>query len=49
MVDTDARALEAYELGAEGYRLVDRVQGTRAVSLPPFSDLAFVPDELWRS
>jgi Uma2 family endonuclease len=48
IVDTDARALEAYELGVDGYRLVDRVQGETPVSLPPLPDLALVPDELWR-
>ena len=48
IVDTDARALEAYELGVDGYRLVDRVQGETPVSLPPFHDLTLVPDELWR-
>ena len=48
IVDTDARALEAYELGVDGYRLVDRAHGETPVSLPPFPDLVLVPEELWR-
>lgn len=48
IVDTDARAPEAYELGVDGYRLVDRAHGETPVSLPPFPDLVLVPEELWR-
>jgi Uma2 family endonuclease len=48
IVDTDARALEAYELGVDGYRLAARARGEAPVPLPPFPDLTLVPDELWQ-
>jgi Uma2 family endonuclease len=48
IVDTDARALEAYELGADGYRLAVRARGETPVSLPPFPDLSLGPGELWQ-
>jgi Uma2 family endonuclease len=47
IVDPDARTIEAYELDGAGYRLVTRAHGTDAVSLPPFPDLALVPESLW--
>jgi Uma2 family endonuclease len=47
IVDPDARVLEAYELAEGRYRLVTRAAGDAAVSLPPFPDLALVPDSLW--
>jgi Uma2 family endonuclease len=47
IVDTDARIVEAYELAEGAYRLVARAHGDAPVSLPPFGDLAFVPDSLW--
>ena len=47
IVDPDARTIEAYELSGDGYRLVTTARGTEPVSLPPFPDLAFVPDSLW--
>jgi Uma2 family endonuclease len=47
IVDPDARAIDAYELGDTGYRLVTRASGLAAVSLPPFPGLSLVPDSLW--
>lgn len=47
IVDPEARTLEAYELAEGAYHLVTRAAGDAAVSLPPLSDLAFVPDSLW--
>jgi Uma2 family endonuclease len=47
IVDPEARAIEAYELAEGTYRLVTRAAGRASVSLPPFSDLALVPDSLW--
>lgn len=47
IVDPEARTLEAYELADGVYRLVSRAAGAASVSLPPFPDLAFVPDSLW--
>ena len=47
IVDPEARTLEAYELTDGVYRLVTRAAGAASVSLPPFPDLAFVPDSLW--
>ena len=47
IVDPDARTIETYELVADGYRLVITARGAAPVSLPPFPDLAFVPDSIW--
>ena len=47
IVDPDARALEAYELADGAYQLVTRAAGDAPISLPPFPDLALVPDSLW--
>lgn len=47
IVDPDARTIEAYELTDAGYRLVMTTSGAAPVSLPPFPDLALVPDSLW--
>jgi Uma2 family endonuclease len=49
IVDVDGRAIEAYEATAGAYRLVSRASGATPIALPPFSDLAIVPDTLWRS
>jgi Uma2 family endonuclease len=48
-VDPEARAIDAYVLDEAGgtYQLAARVSGLDAVSLPPFPDLALVPDSLW--
>ena len=47
IVDPDARAIEVYELAEGGYRLVTLAAGDAPVSLPPFPDLALVPDSVW--
>lgn len=47
--DPDARTLEVYELSEGTDRLVSTARGADAVSPPPFSDLALVPDSLWPS
>jgi Uma2 family endonuclease len=49
IVDTDARAIEAYEAVDGAYRLVARASGGAPVALPPFGDFGFVPDDLWHS
>ena len=48
MVDTDERALEAYELTGNAYRLALHAAGDAAVALPPFPGLAFAPESIWR-
>jgi Uma2 family endonuclease len=48
IADTDARALEGFELADGAYHLVARLQGEGSVALPPFPDLTLVVDELWR-
>ena len=47
IVDPEARALEAYVLGPEGYTLALRATGDAPVSPPPFVGLALVPAALW--
>jgi Uma2 family endonuclease len=47
IVDPDARTIEAWELAGGAYRLAARVSGSTTVSLPPFADLALVPEALW--
>ena len=47
IVDPEACTIEAYERSEGGYRLVTRAHGDTPVSLPPFPDLALVPDVLW--
>jgi Uma2 family endonuclease len=47
IVDPDARSIEAYELAENAYRLVATASGAEPVSLPPFDDLAIVPESLW--
>jgi Uma2 family endonuclease len=47
IVDPEARTIEAYQLVDAGYRLVARADDREAVSLPPFSDLALVPEAIW--
>jgi Uma2 family endonuclease len=49
IVDVNGRAVEAYEATAGAYRLVGRASGATPTALPPFLDLAIVPDALWRS
>jgi len=47
IVDPEARAVEAYALGPEGYTLTLRAAGAEPVSPPPFEGLALVADALW--
>jgi Uma2 family endonuclease len=47
IVDPDARSIEAYELAENAYRLVAIASGAEPIALPPFHDLAIVPDSLW--
>ena len=47
LVDPEARMVEAFVLGSEGYTLASRASGPDPVSPPPFSDLALVPASLW--
>jgi Uma2 family endonuclease len=48
IVDSEAHAIEVYELSGGAYSLVARVAGAGPVRVPPFVDLAFVPDSLWQ-
>ena len=47
VVDPEARAIDAYRLGAGGYQLTGRLQGTDRAALPPFEDLALAPASVW--
>lgn len=47
MIDPEARSLEVFVLGPDGYALALRAAGTTAVNLPPFPALTLVPDALW--
>ena len=47
LVDPEARSLEAFALGPEGYSLVVRASGATPVGPPPFPDLALIPASLW--
>lgn len=47
VVDPDALSIEAYALSGTAYELVTRARGAAPVSLPPFAELALVPDSLW--
>ena len=47
IVDPEGRSVEAYALSAGDYELVTRASGTATVTLPPFNDLALVPESLW--
>jgi Uma2 family endonuclease len=47
IVDLDARTIDAYEWTPEGYRLAARGRGAAPVVLPPFEQLALVPESLW--
>jgi Uma2 family endonuclease len=47
LVDPDARAVEAFVLGSEGYVLAVTAAGPEPVDLPPFTGLGLVPDALW--
>jgi Uma2 family endonuclease len=47
LVDPDARSIEAFELQAGRYVLAVAATGHAAVDLPPFTELALVPETLW--
>jgi Uma2 family endonuclease len=47
LVDGEARTIDAFVLGPEGYGRAARVSGREPVGLPPFPDLALIPDTLW--
>jgi Uma2 family endonuclease len=47
IVDPGARTLEAFELAGESYALSARVWGNEPANLPPFTELALVPEALW--
>jgi Uma2 family endonuclease len=48
LVDPGDESLEAYELRGDAYVLAGRRVGPALASLPPFTDLAFAPADLWR-
>jgi|SRR5215475_4058508 len=48
LLDPGDESLEAYELRADAYVLAGRRTGPELASLPPFTDLAFAPADLWR-
>jgi Uma2 family endonuclease len=48
IVDPDARTIEAYHLVDGAYQLDTRLEGADAHALPPFTDLALIPSEVWR-
>jgi len=48
LIDLDARDIEAFALRSGTYVAVARVSGSAPIDLPPFSDLALVPESLWR-
>jgi Uma2 family endonuclease len=47
IADPEARAVDAYALGAGGYAVALRATGPEPVSPPPFEGLALVPASLW--
>ncbi len=47
LVDPDARAIEVFTLDGDRYSLSTAAAGSDALHLPPFTDLALVPDSLW--
>ena len=47
LIDSEAHALEAYELGAQEYSVALRASGSDAIAPPPFDDLALVPASLF--
>jgi Uma2 family endonuclease len=47
LVDPEARMIEVFVLGPDGYSLAARVSGREPVGLPPFTDLRLIPDTLW--
>ena len=47
LIDSEARALEAYVLGAQEYSLALRASGSDPIASPPFGGLALVPASLF--
>jgi Uma2 family endonuclease len=47
LVDPEERRVEAFALGPDGYAPAIHAAGRDPVGLPPFPDLALVPDSLW--
>jgi Uma2 family endonuclease len=47
IVDPGARTIEAFGLAGESYGLSTRAWGSEPVGLPPFPELALVPEVLW--
>ncbi len=47
LIDSEARALEAYALGAQEYSIALRASGSDPIAPPPFGDLALVPASLF--
>ena len=47
LVDPEARAIEVYVLGPQGYSLALRCFGAAPSSPPPFTSLELIPDTLW--
>jgi len=45
--DDEARALEAYVLGAQEYSIALRASGSDLIAPPPFGDVALVPASLF--
>jgi Uma2 family endonuclease len=47
IVDAEARTVEAFELGGQGYRPAGVLQGQRPAALPPFPGLTLDPSAVW--
>jgi len=47
LIDSEARALEAYALGAQEYSIALRASGSDTIAPPLFGDLALVPASLF--
>jgi Uma2 family endonuclease len=47
LVDPEARAIEAFALGPEGYAPAGHASGAEPTSLPPLADLVLLPASLW--
>ena len=48
LIDSEARALEAYVLTAQEYSVALRASGSDPIAPPPFGDLALGPASLFR-
>ena len=47
LIDSEARALEAYVLTAQEYSIALRASGSDPIAPPPFGDVALVPASLF--